>query len=294
MACSRRFGNPLRGGHPRTCRIRRADRSTLRRVASPDTRQREVAVSDAVAIRLAGVTHTWATGTVALAGVELAVPEGQLVAIIGPSGCGKSTALRLVAGLETASQGTVTVESGPAGGPPSIAFVFQDANLLPWRTIAANVALPLELRGDADADQSARQALARVDLAAFADQYPRELSGGMRMRASLARALVTRPRVILLDEPFGALDEISRYRLQDDLLRLHADERFTALFVTHSVSEAAWLGDRVVVMSRRPGRITADVDLRALPRPRPPDLRTAPEFSAQVGAISRLLRAELE
>lgn len=163
--------------------------------------------------------------------------------------------------------------------------------MLPWRTIAANVGLPLELRGEPD-KAAVAASLERVGLAQFAEHYPRELSGGMRMRASLARALVTRPAVMLLDEPFGALDEITRQKLQEDLLTLHAHEGFTVLFVTHSVFEAVYLADRVVVMSARPGRVIADLPVD-LARPRPPDLRANAGFAARVGEISHVLREQL-
>ncbi len=237
-------------------------------------------------MRLSRVSLVFPTGTKALTDVDLVVEHGQFVAIVGPSGCGKSTLLRVIAGLETASSGTV---DAPTRG---VAFVFQDANLLPWRTIRANVALPLELAGDHTAGARVEDALRRVGLDGFFDQYPHELSGGMRMRASLARALVTRPRVMLLDEPFGALDEITRYRLQDDLLTLHAELGFTALFVTHSVFEAAYLADRVVVMSGRPGRVVGDLPIH-LDRPRSASLRTDPAFGPVVQSVTDVLRAEL-
>ena len=237
-------------------------------------------------MRLSRVSLVFPTGTQALADVDLVVEQGQFVAIVGPSGCGKSTLLRVVAGLQPISAGIL---EAPTRG---VAFVFQDANLLPWRTIRSNVALPLELEGDPSAGDRADEVLGRVGLSGFVDQYPRELSGGMRMRASLARALVTRPRVLLLDEPFGALDEITRYRLQDDLLTLHAELSFTALFVTHSVMEAAYLADRVVVMSRRPGRVVGDLPIH-LERPRAASLRTDPRFGPVVQSVSDVLRAEL-
>ena len=238
-------------------------------------------------MRLSRVSLVFPTGTQALADVDLVVEHGQFVAIVGPSGCGKSTLLRAVAGLEPVSSGTL---NAPSKG---VAFVFQDANLLPWRTIRANVALPLELSGESNAAARADESLARVGLVGFFDHYPRELSGGMRMRASLARALVTRPQVLLLDEPFGALDEITRYRLQDDLLTLHAELGFTALFVTHSVFEASYLADRVVIMSARPGRIVGDLPIH-LDRPRAASLRTDPGFGPIVQSVTDVLRAQLQ
>jgi NitT/TauT family transport system ATP-binding protein len=242
-------------------------------------------------VLLSGVTHRYPTGTVALAGLDLRVATGEFVALVGPSGCGKSTALRLAAGLETPTEGSVAVDAGANPGPHPTAFVFQEATLLPWRRVVDNVSLPLELRGDADRRERASDALERVGLSGFADQYPRELSGGMRMRVSLARALVTRPRVMLLDEPFGALDELTRQRLQEDLATLHATEGWTVLFVTHSVYEAVWLADRVVVFAARPGRITAEFQVD-LPRPRHPDVRASPRFAGQVGVVSKALREQ--
>jgi NitT/TauT family transport system ATP-binding protein len=240
------------------------------------------------------VSLRYAAGTHALGRMDLEVPEGQFLALVGPSGCGKSTALRLAARLEQPTTGSVAVDPGPDPGPQPIAFVFQEATLLPWRRVADNVALPLELRGEPAAAREAAvtDALARVGLDGFGQHYPRELSGGMRMRASLARALVTRPRVMLLDEPFGALDEITRQKLQEDLLAVQAALGFTVLFVTHSVFEAVYLADRVIVMTQRPGRIAADVRID-LPRPRPSDLRADAGFARQVGEVSRVLREQL-
>ena len=245
------------------------------------------------AIRFDGVSLRYATGTLALEDVSFDVPRGQLVALVGPSGCGKSTALRLAAGLEAPTTGAVHVDPGPEAGPQPVAFVFQDATLLPWRRIADNVALPLRMRGEAagSAREAALRALARVGLDGFSDHYPRELSGGMRMRASLARALVTRPRVMLLDEPFGALDEITRQKLQEDLLGLREAEGFTAVMVTHSVFEAVYTADRVLVMSPRPGRIAADLPVE-LPS-RGPDLRADPAFARAVGDVGQALRSQL-
>jgi NitT/TauT family transport system ATP-binding protein len=232
-------------------------------------------------IKLHGVQLRYPGGTVALDHFDLSVGAGEIVALVGPSGCGKSTALRVIAGLEQATAGTVEVD---ADGPT--AFVFQDATLLPWRTIARNVALPLELRGESIAVD---EAIARVGLKGFERSYPRELSGGMRMRASLARALVTRPRLLLLDEPFGALDELTRQKLQEDLLALQGAEGFTAVLVTHSAFEAAYLADRVAVMTSRPGRVHA-VLTSELPRPRPAEIRGDARFAAMVGEISAALR----
>ena len=214
------------------------------------------------------------SGTRALHAIDLAVEPGEFVSIVGPSGCGKSTLLRLIAGLSPASEGRV-VWPGGAPGRGEIGFVFQDATLMPWATAFDNVWLPLRLAGQGRADARAEidQALKLVKLDGFAASYPRALSGGMRMRVSIARALVTHPRILLLDEPFAALDEITRFRLNDDLLRLWRTQGWTVIFVTHSVFEAVYLSTRVVVMSPRPGRIVADMKID-LPQPRESGMRT--------------------
>ena len=237
------------------------------------------------------IEKRFASGVEALHGVDLNIERGQFVSIVGPSGCGKSTFLRLVAGLDDPTGGTLTVD----GHSPQqarreqldLAFVFQDATLLPWRSVARNVGLPLELRRQTDPDRVA-QVIDMVGLAEFADAYPAQLSGGMRMRASIARALATRPELLLLDEPFGALDEITRQRLNEELLRLWQEDRWTGLFITHNVYEAVFLSQRVLVMSARPGRLIADI---AIPfdHPRNPDLRSTPEFVQIADIISRQL-----
>jgi NitT/TauT family transport system ATP-binding protein len=216
----------------------------------------------------------------ALDGVDLEVAPGEFVALLGPSGCGKSTLLRLIAGLDRADGGAVEVGGGGA------AFVFQDAHLLPWRTVLDNVALPLELRGVAVAERltQARAAIAEVGLGDAEGRRPAELSGGMRMRVSLARALVTRPRLLLLDEPFAALDELTRLRLDDQLRGLWLAQGMTVLFVTHSITEAAYLADRAVVFSPRPARIVADLRLD-LPRERSTATRTEPAFALASRAL---------
>lgn len=223
-------------------------------------------------------------GTDALAKIDLEIAEGSFVALVGPSGCGKSTLLRVVAGLETATEGEVEVRAREA-----IAYVFQDAHLLPWRTVAGNVALPLELRGAPKGaiDAAVAEALASVELADFADRYPATLSGGMRMRASIARALVTRPRLLLMDEPFAALDEITRHRLDERLLALWRAQRFTVLFVTHGIFEATFLAERAVVLSRRPGRVVHDGPIE-LPT-RDGEVRGDPAFAREAGKLARAL-----
>jgi NitT/TauT family transport system ATP-binding protein len=238
----------------------------------------------------------FAGGVQALAGVDLEVEAGQFASIVGPSGCGKSTLLRLVAGLAELTSGTLSVD----GRPPletrrtrrDLAYVFQEPTLLPWRTLERNVALPLELRGQQDQGRVA-QILEMVGLKEFARAYPHQLSGGMRMRASIARALIVRPGLLLLDEPFGALDELTRQRLNEELLRLWEKDRWTGLFVTHNVYEAVFLSQRVLVMSARPGRLIADLEV-PFPHPRDPELRTAPEFNRLAAQISHELAKALQ
>ena len=245
------------------------------------------------------VGKTYANGTVALEDISFDVHEGQFVSLVGPSGCGKSTLLRMVAGLGPITAGTILVE----GLPPrrarqekaDTAFVFQDANLMPWRTVMGNVELPLELRGVSKTERRSRvmQALETVGLAEVTKAYPRELSGGMRMRVSLARALAAHPRLLLMDEPFGALDEITRQRLNGELLRLCALANWTVVFVTHNVFEAVYLSTRILVMSARPGRIIAEVPV-PLPHPRVPEIRTDPEFTRIVREVVTLLGSAAE
>lgn len=236
-------------------------------------------------LRLREVTKRYADGTVAVDGVSLDVRPGELVSVVGPSGCGKSTLLRVVAGLTSASSGELAVREQDVG------FVFQDATLLPWRTVLGNLELPGVLAGVPKAERRRRalEALELTGLSGFERHLPRRLSGGMRMRVSLARELTTHPRVFLLDEPFAALDEITRQRLDDELLRLFGVERFGGIFVTHSVAEAAYLSSRVLVMSARPGRFVAEVPVR-LPYPRTPDVRFDPRFVRVTEEISARLK----
>jgi NitT/TauT family transport system ATP-binding protein len=233
-----------------------------------------------VRVLLRGVRRSFATGVEAISGLDLDIAPGSFVALLGPSGCGKSTLLRLVAGLDRPDAGEVTVGDGEKR--PSIAYVFQDPHLMPWRRNVDNVALPLELAGISPAVRrdEARAALEKVGLGDAAERYPGELSGGMRMRASLARALVTRPQILLLDEPFAALDELTRHRLDDQLRALWADLGMTVLFVTHAIGEAAYLAERAVVFSRRPARVVADRTLD-LPRERSFSLRAEPAFGQE-------------
>lgn len=229
----------------------------------------------------------------ALSGIDLTVERGEFVSFIGPSGCGKSTLLRLIAGLAEPSEGSIRIEGlSPAKARDRLFFVFQDACLLPWRRVAANVELPLQLRGAPAAErrERVREMLDLVDLAGDAGKYPWQLSGGMKMRVSLARALSVRPGILLLDEPFGALDEITRDRLNEDLLALREKAPFTGFFVTHSVAEALFLSTRVVVLSPAPGRISADLPV-PFPYPRSPGLREDPAFLRLLGLAGRALRS---
>ena len=227
-------------------------------------------------------------GTEALHDVSLRVERGDFIALLGPSGCGKSTLLRLLAGLDRPDAGIVRWDAGPPA-PGRIGMVFQDPTLLPWASAAENVRLPLRLRGlpRAESDASVAAALDRVGLAGFAAARPRALSGGMRMRVSLARALVPRPDLLLLDEPFAALDEFTRHGLQDQLLQLTADTGCAVVFVTHSSYEAAFLARRILVMSARPGRIAAEM---ASPLPPGPGRRDSPEYHALVAAVAAAAR----
>ena len=233
-----------------------------------------------------GISKRFANGTVALSDATLDVFEHQFLSLLGPSGCGKSTLLRLIAGLSDPSGGTITWQ-----GHPSLSFVFQEPTLMPWATALSNVMLPLRLAGVRSDERRDRAvaALAQVGLAGFEKAYPRELSGGMKMRVSIARALVTRPKVLLMDEPFAALDEITRFKLNNDLLELWQREGFTVIFVTHSVFESAFLSQRIAVMAARPGRFIEDIMLEA-PYPRTPEYRT----SAQNNEYCRRASAALE
>ena len=241
-------------------------------------------------ISLDNVGKTYSSGTTALEGVSADIAQGAFVSLVGPSGCGKSTLLRILAGLIAADRGTV---SWPATGtrPDELGFVFQEATLMPWGSVFDNVWLPLKLRGQSkeQARDRVMSALTRVGLADFADAYPRELSGGMRMRVSIARALVTEPPVLLMDEPFAALDEFTRETLDDDLLALWRAQKWTVVFVTHSIYEAVYLSERVLVMGARPGRIVADVTIDA-PAGRGRAFRESHLYIDQCAAISAKLR----
>ena len=235
------------------------------------------------AIRLRGVVKRYDSGITALGPIDLDIAQGAFVALLGPSGCGKSTALRLIAGLAQPSEGHVEMSARRIG------FVFQEPTLMPWATIRDNVRLPLKLQRVSrdQSDPRVDAALAQVGLADFANAYPRELSGGMKMRASLARALVTDPDILLLDEPFAALDEITRFKLNDDLLTLWRTLKTTILFVTHSVFESVYLAQRVVVMTPRPGCISGDIAIDAARRDA--DFRTSADYAARCRAVSLAL-----
>jgi NitT/TauT family transport system ATP-binding protein len=242
-------------------------------------------------VSLRGVSKRYADGTLALAELNFSVNEGEFLSLLGPSGCGKSTALRLIAELAAPSAGEVTRQEGSGR---DIGFVFQEPTLMPWARVLENVTLPLRLAKVArpEAEARAADALAQVGLQGSERAFPRQLSGGMKMRVSIARALVTRPRLLLMDEPFAALDEITRLKLNEDLLRLWSAQGWTIVFVTHSVYESVFLSSRILVMAARPGRITADIPL-ALPYPRLPELRHTPLYAEHCAGVSAALHAAM-
>jgi NitT/TauT family transport system ATP-binding protein len=237
-----------------------------------------------IAVRAKGVRRVFDGGVEAVAGIDLTFPAGEFTALLGPSGCGKSTFLRMVAELDRPTAGTIELEGDVGRG--TLGFVFQDPHLLPWRSVLDNVALPLELRdtGRAERRERARAALEDVGLGDALTRFPAELSGGMRMRAALARAMVTSPKLLLLDEPFAALDEITRQRLDDQLRALHAARGMTVLFVTHSIGEAAYLAERAIVFSPRPARVVLDRAID-LPRERDASIRGDARFAHEMGAL---------
>jgi len=260
---------------------------------------RSVSMTDSPLVELADVGKTYPNGAVALGGFSMSLGHGEFVSLLGPSGCGKSTVLRLIAGLTSPSRGVVrrAWENPPeenAGRPP-LGCVFQEPTLLPWATVWKNAYLPLRLQGisKARAKEQVDDALALVGLRDFAGAYPRELSGGMKMRTSVARALVTRPQLLMLDEPFAALDEITRNRLNDDLLSLWRQRQWTGLFITHSVFESVYLSTRVLVMSPRPGRIVEEIAVD-LPEPRTADTRTSARYMELCRRVSHALQQAAE
>jgi NitT/TauT family transport system ATP-binding protein len=243
-----------------------------------------------------GVTKTYPNGTHALAPVDVAVRRGELVTLLGPSGCGKSTLLNLFAGLIEPTEGELRWWDGTLGATGGegrrLGFVFQSPTLMPWARVAANVRLPLDLLGGPreDAERRVADALALVGLQGFAEHYPRELSGGMQMRASIARALVTEPDLLLMDEPFGALDEFTRNRLDDELVALWSARNLTIVFVTHSIHEAVYLSTRVAVMAARPGRVLEEV-LIERPNPRGDAFRASAEYATLCARLSSMVAA---
>jgi NitT/TauT family transport system ATP-binding protein len=248
-------------------------------------------VSGPPIVALSGVGKTFANDVRALDRLDFAVHAGEFVSLLGPSGCGKSTALRIIAGLTEPTSGRVEWPNQSNGAAArDIGFVFQEPTLMPWTTVAGNVRLPLRLAGldDAAARSRVAAALDRVGLAGFAGAYPRELSGGMKMRVSIARALVTEPKLLLMDEPFAALDEITRFKLNDDLLSVWRMLGKTVIFVTHSVFESVYLSNRVVVMTPRPGRVCTELAIDA-PYPRDQRFRTSAEYAGYCRLASEAL-----
>jgi len=257
-------------------------------VAGEATVQGWAALPPRAIATLRAVGKTFPNGVVAVQDLDLDIEEGEFVTLLGPSGCGKSTALRMLAGLVPPSQGAIAWRQQRA--PGDLSFVFQEPTLLPWATVAGNVRLPLMLLGREPPASAPRlqQTLERVGLDAFVRAYPRELSGGMKMRVSIARALVTDPKLLLMDEPFAALDEITRFKLNDDLLALWLELRKTVVFVTHSVFESVYLSQRIVVMTPRPGRIFQEITIDA-PYPRDESFRTSAEYAALCRMVSKAL-----
>lgn len=243
-------------------------------------------------VQLTGVAKTFGNGRAVLEPLDLEVQKGEFVTLIGPSGCGKSTLLKLITGLILPSAGTIRVDGlTPKNARETISYIFQDPTLLPWRNVLQNVCLGLELDGAARElrIKKANTLLELVGLGHVAKAFPRELSGGMKMRVSIARALATNPRLLLMDEPFGALDEMTRDRLNEELLRLRAEQMWTAVFVTHSVAEAVFLSTRIIVLAPNPGRVQAIIPVN-LPFPRTASLRATPEFGLLTAQASRSLR----
>ena len=250
-------------------------------------------------VSLRNVSKRFANGTLALQGMNLDCGEHEFISFLGPSGCGKSTALRLIAGLTRISSGEMHWATASGAGQAGkidreLGFVFQEPTLMPWAKVFDNVWLPLKLTGvgrDAAAPLVS-QVLEMVGLSRFADVYPRELSGGMKMRVSIARALVTRPRLLLMDEPFAALDEMTRIKLNNDLLAIWREHRFSVIFVTHSVYESVYLSNRIVVMAARPGRVIDEIRIDE-PYPRGEAFRTSSRYNAHCQAVSQSLHGAL-
>src|SRR5216683_1600298 len=250
-------------------------------------------------VTLHGVAKRFANGTLALDQFDLTIRNGEFLSLLGPSGCGKSTALRLIAGLGDPTHGSISWSGAERGGRRrnglDIGFVFQEPTLMPWATVSRNVMLPLELEGveHGIATKRVAEALERVGLTPFRDAYPRELSGGMKMRVSIARALVTDPPLLLMDEPFAALDEITRFKLNNDLLELWREVGHTVIFVTHSVFESVYLSNRIIVMTPRPGRVFTELTIDA-PYPRDENFRTSAEYAGHCRIASQALSRAME
>ena len=260
-----------------------------------------IAEADAgtVLLSLRGVGKRFANNVTALEGLDMEVRQGEFLSLLGPSGCGKSTALRLIAGLTEPTAGRLDWNGGEATrrttGPRSIGFVFQEPTLMPWASVFGNVHLPLKLAGIGrrEAEPSIAEALEMVGLSGFRDAYPRELSGGMKMRVSIARALVTKPRLLLMDEPFAALDEITRFKLNNDLLEVWRQLGCTIVFVTHSVFESVFLSSRILVFRARPGRVSAELSIDPN-QPRDEAFRTSPEYAGLCRETSLALARAME
>ena len=263
------------------------DTSASARMATTLAASERPSVTNSARISFRGVSKVFPGGVEAVRNLDLDIAPGEFVAMLGPSGCGKSTLLRIIAGLDRATAGEVAINDGR---DVRDAFVFQDAHLLPWRSVLRNVAVPLELQGVPQSQRldRARAAIEQVGLSDAIDRYPAQLSGGMRMRASLARALVNDPELLLLDEPFAALDEITRQHLDDQLRTLWSRRRMTTIFVTHSIIEAAFLADRAIVLTRRPARIVLDHRLD-LPAQRTAALRSDPQFAREMRTLYEAL-----
>ena len=251
-------------------------------------------------VSIRDISKTFSNGTVALKRMSMDINEGEFLTLLGPSGCGKSTVLRIIAGLGTPTTGTIAWPLEMTGGKKTaeehdLSFVFQEPTLMPWATVFGNVWLPLRLKGISrqDARDEVMNALSMVGLDGFENSYPRELSGGMKMRVSIARALVTKPKVLLMDEPFAALDEITRFKLNDDLLNLWETFGWTVVFVTHSVFESVYLSNRIVVMAARPGRVVHDMPIGA-PYPRGEAFRTSTPYNEFCRHASQALHSAMD
>jgi NitT/TauT family transport system ATP-binding protein len=245
-------------------------------------------------IRLDRVRKEFGRQVLAVEDMSLTINQGDFISFLGPSGCGKSTALKMIAGLLPVTAGTIQIAPPEEKVEQDLGFVFQEPTLMPWGTVFDNVWLPLRLAGLSRraATDRVRAALVEVGLSKFETSYPRELSGGMKMRVSIARAMVTRPRILLMDEPFAALDEMTRTKLNNDVIRLASEHRLTVIFVTHSVFEAVYLSKRIAVMAARPGRVVADLTVAA-PWPRAEDFRLSTEFAAEAARVSKVLKGTL-